>query len=169
MNCTRNFQVIHPSFLILAGPLVPAAAFFLGGAYHGALQSTQSVPALILLVSTYFLSRWFRRSSIAINEDSVTLGDKTLRFDDIAEVEQLPRPAGLPSPDRMALYDRNRVHRLTLVPAAYGERLRSAFKARKDGPKLPEPSTADRAVAVLFVASSVACLAAATVSFFQSG
>ena len=162
----HKFQVIHPSALLLAGPLVPAAAFFLGGAFRGRIEPRQSVPALLLLVLTYLLSRWFRRSSIAVTGDAMTLGDRILRFDDISAVERLPLPAGLPGPDRLALYDRNRVHRLTVVPTAYGDRLRAALRSTGALPALPAPSIADRAVALLFGLFSATCLAIALVSCF---
>lgn len=111
--------VVHPSPAFIAGPLLPAVALFLTGAYKGTMTAGQSLPALILLIGTYLLSRWYRRSALVLDDEGVSLGDRTLKYADISVVK---RAVGgrRQQWERFSFFDKNNAKRLTFTPCAYG-------------------------------------------------
>ena len=87
MNPTEHHSIprlplaVHPSPVFLAGPLLPAAALFLSGAVRGGMTLGQSIPATILLVGTYLISRWYRGAALILDDHGISLGDRTVRYD----------------------------------------------------------------------------------------
>ncbi len=112
-------RVFHPSPAFIAAPFLPGVALFLTGAYRGEMVLGESLSAIALLITTYLISRWYRHSPLLLDENGLTLRDKTLRFEDIGSV-RLETHSRRNRWRTFHLVDRNNTARLFLSPAAYG-------------------------------------------------
>ena len=113
-------DVVYPSPVLVAGPLVMAICLVAGGVVRGTLLPRHSTPALLLFALTYLFSRWYRRSAVVFTSDSVSLGDKVIHYADISSACVEKGKQDKKGMSALNIYDKNGVMRVSINLRAYG-------------------------------------------------
>jgi hypothetical protein len=112
--------VVWPSPCLMVGLISVAAAIIAGGIYSENMDTNHFVPAVLLILVSIIPSLWFKNGRLVFLEDTIKMGSKSVRFNDIESANLESAGFGASRHSFYNFYDVYERKALTINPNAYG-------------------------------------------------